>query len=54
MVTFIIGVIMLISVLAIVAVTVDGIEKKLQYQIDKLKTENKQLKSRVFDLEMRK
>lgn len=34
--------------LFIVAVTLDGIDKKFQYQIDQLKKENKRLRDKLF------
>jgi hypothetical protein len=48
------GLVLLIIVLAIVPIVSDKVEKKFQYQINNLKKENKQLKQRIFELEMRK
>jgi demethoxyubiquinone hydroxylase (CLK1/Coq7/Cat5 family) len=48
------GFILLIIGLAIVAIVMDGIEKKFQYQIDNLKKENKHLRQKIFELEIRK
>jgi demethoxyubiquinone hydroxylase (CLK1/Coq7/Cat5 family) len=46
--------ILLLICLAIVSVVLDAVEKKFQYQINQLKHENKKLRQRLFELEMRK
>jgi cell division protein FtsB len=52
--TLILGLVLLILGLAIVAAIIDQVQINLQRQIDHINKENKYLRNRVFDLEMRR
>ncbi|MBT2723061.1 hypothetical protein [Bacillus sp. ISL-46] len=54
MITLLFGFVLLIIGLTIVAVVLDKIEKQFKIQLDQIKKENRELKRRVFDLELRK